>query len=294
MDFADNDTSPTPDPMPRLTSPRSVERLPEPTADGEPKSRRGATELRIAPEHEPITSDQVREPGTSLATEEFSVEHEDTEEGPTHCTSLRNCQLILKPLSTLICLPAWISHPPSLFCIIHSSLPQPRHLCFLVAPLLTLSPPSVRWARHGSAILHRCCGWKIHLQPPSPGLRLRPLTQRLHPGSWLPHLHHHPSAHQITDDHGLQSLWLRLGRSSTRHFSGHASLLCSTASTGLLPPSSSASVLCCSEKATPCFLMMPPRVSSPVVATSSTGCAGGSTVGKGAGIRFDSLEDEAL
>ncbi|KAL0154387.1 hypothetical protein M9458_050353 [Cirrhinus mrigala] len=34
---------------------------------------------------------------------------------------------------------------------------------------------------------------------------------------------------------------------------------------------------------------------SPVAATSSsTGCAGGSTVGKGAGIRFNSLEDEAL
>ncbi len=36
------------------------------------------------------------------------------------------------------------------------------------------------------------------------------------------------------------------------------------------------------------------RVSSPVVVTSSTGCPGSNAVGKGAGIRFDSLEHEAL
>ncbi|KAI2664140.1 Transposon Tf2-9 polyprotein [Labeo rohita] len=61
VDFADNDTSPTPDPVPSPTSPRSPEHQPEPTADGEPKpsatdkpSARGATELRIAPEPEPI------------------------------------------------------------------------------------------------------------------------------------------------------------------------------------------------------------------------------------------------
>ncbi|KAF4118491.1 hypothetical protein G5714_000542 [Onychostoma macrolepis] len=36
------------------------------------------------------------------------------------------------------------------------------------------------------------------------------------------------------------------------------------------------------------------RVSSPVVVTSSTGCVGNNAVRKGAGIRFDSLEHEAL
>ncbi|KAL0181817.1 hypothetical protein M9458_024223, partial [Cirrhinus mrigala] len=66
---------------------------PEPTADGEPKpsatepSPSGATELRIAPEPKPITSGQVREPATVLVTEEFSVEHEDAEDGPAHCIS---------------------------------------------------------------------------------------------------------------------------------------------------------------------------------------------------------------
>ncbi len=35
-------------------------------------------------------------------------------------------------------------------------------------------------------------------------------------------------------------------------------------------------------------------VSSPVVVTSSTGCAGNNVMGEGAGIRFDSLEHEAL
>ncbi|KAI2666688.1 Zinc metalloprotease ZmpB [Labeo rohita] len=94
VDIANDDTSPTPDPVPRPTSPCSTKRQLEPTADGEPKSSatnepslRGATKLRIAPEHEPITSDQVREPVTPLATEEFSVEREDAEEGPAHCTS---------------------------------------------------------------------------------------------------------------------------------------------------------------------------------------------------------------
>ncbi len=35
-------------------------------------------------------------------------------------------------------------------------------------------------------------------------------------------------------------------------------------------------------------------VSSPVAVTSSTGCAGNNAVGRGAGIRFDSLEHEVL
>ncbi|KAL0190939.1 hypothetical protein M9458_013637, partial [Cirrhinus mrigala] len=55
VDFADDDTNPTPDPVPSPTSPRSAEHQPNPTTDGEPKPSttdkplsRGATELRIA------------------------------------------------------------------------------------------------------------------------------------------------------------------------------------------------------------------------------------------------------
>ncbi|KAI2666632.1 APO protein 3, mitochondrial [Labeo rohita] len=90
----DDDTSPPPDPVPRPPSPCSTERQPEPTPDGELKPSAtdepwlsGATELRIAPEPEPIMSNQVREPATSFTTEEFSVEHEDAEEGPAHYTT---------------------------------------------------------------------------------------------------------------------------------------------------------------------------------------------------------------
>ncbi|KAL0200277.1 hypothetical protein M9458_003464, partial [Cirrhinus mrigala] len=56
---------------------------PEPTADEEPKpsatdepSPSRATALRIAPEPEPVMSDQVREPAISLATEVITVERE--------------------------------------------------------------------------------------------------------------------------------------------------------------------------------------------------------------------------
>ncbi len=59
------------------------------------------------------------------------------------------------------------AYPPS-----RSSL---LHHCRLAAPLLTPSPPSVRWDHRGSTSL---C-----LQPLSPGLRLGPSTKRLHPGS---------------------------------------------------------------------------------------------------------------
>ncbi|KAL0186749.1 hypothetical protein M9458_018419 [Cirrhinus mrigala] len=59
VDFADDDTSPTPDPEPSQPSPRFTEHEPEPTADREPEpsttdepSPNGATML-------PITSDQV-------------------------------------------------------------------------------------------------------------------------------------------------------------------------------------------------------------------------------------------
>ncbi|KAI2655695.1 Chromatin-remodeling ATPase INO80 [Labeo rohita] len=44
------------------------------------------------------------------------------------------------------------ARPPSHFCLLHR--------CGLAAPLLTLSPPSVRWAYRGSASLHRHRGWR--------------------------------------------------------------------------------------------------------------------------------------
>ncbi|KAL0159349.1 hypothetical protein M9458_043074, partial [Cirrhinus mrigala] len=81
-DFAD-DTNPSLDPVPSPPSPRSMEHQPEPTGD----RRAIATELRIDPEPEPVTSHQVREPATSLAREELKVEHKDAEEDPAHCTS---------------------------------------------------------------------------------------------------------------------------------------------------------------------------------------------------------------
>ncbi len=218
VDFAGDDSSPTSDPEPSPPSPRAAEHQLEPTADGEPEpsatdepSPSGATVLRIAPEPEPITSDQVREPATSHVTVDVRVSVRVLRESPAHChrrwgweQSLglwgfywlgylcRTCRfcfrLHLNSLATLNYLPTWIAHPPthppSLSCRLLSSLPlQLCHRCFLAAPLLTLSPPSVRWDRRGSARLHQHHGWRIpclRLQPLSPGLRLDPSTQ------WLP------------------------------------------------------------------------------------------------------------
>ncbi|KAL0157445.1 hypothetical protein M9458_048691 [Cirrhinus mrigala] len=86
VDITDDDNSPTRDPVPSPISPRSLERQPEPTVDREPKP---SPTLRIAPEPEPITSDQVRGPASSFTREEFTVEHEDAEEGPAHWSPLR-------------------------------------------------------------------------------------------------------------------------------------------------------------------------------------------------------------
>ncbi|KAL0195833.1 hypothetical protein M9458_009405, partial [Cirrhinus mrigala] len=47
----------------------------------------GATELRIALEPEPITSDRVREPATTYATVDVTAEHEGAKDSPTHSTS---------------------------------------------------------------------------------------------------------------------------------------------------------------------------------------------------------------
>ncbi|KAI2650866.1 Gag polyprotein [Labeo rohita] len=132
---------PTPDPVPSPPSPRSMEYKPEPTTDGESKPSSTV---------EPITSDQVREPVTSLAME-FSVEHEDAEESLDHCTStdgelkleLGQMDLInfdediyadmpplIPPSSELLVDPEPSVCPDLSACldfpsILHSSLPQP-------------------------------------------------------------------------------------------------------------------------------------------------------------------------
>ncbi|KAI2663417.1 Filamentous hemagglutinin [Labeo rohita] len=72
---------------------RFTEHEPEPTADGEPEpsmtdepSPQEATVLRISPEPEPITSNQVQEPAISHVTVEVTVAREGAEESPAHCT----------------------------------------------------------------------------------------------------------------------------------------------------------------------------------------------------------------
>ncbi|KAL1252650.1 hypothetical protein QQF64_017343 [Cirrhinus molitorella] len=78
-----DDTSPTQDPEPSQPPPCCAE-LPEPTADGEPEPAAvdepsGATEWTTAPEPEPETSDQVREPA--------AVEIAGATESPTHAAT---------------------------------------------------------------------------------------------------------------------------------------------------------------------------------------------------------------
>ncbi len=71
--------------------------------------------------------------------------------------------------STLQCPLLENSRPPIRSCLLHC--------CRLAAPLLTLSPPSMRCEPHGTAILQRRRDWSFpHLcfQPPRPGLRLGP------------------------------------------------------------------------------------------------------------------------
>ncbi|KAL0168702.1 hypothetical protein M9458_036924 [Cirrhinus mrigala] len=85
MDFTDDDTSPTLDPEPSPASPQIVEHEPEPTADGEPEPS--------ATEPSPNSDSAEDRPGAGAqsaslyAIEEVTVEHEDAEEGPIHCTS---------------------------------------------------------------------------------------------------------------------------------------------------------------------------------------------------------------
>ncbi len=70
------------------------------------------------------------------------------------------------------------ARPPTHSCLLHR--------CFLAAPLLALSPPSMRCELGGTVILQHRRGqsfpW-LRLQPPRPGLHLGTLTHRLHHGS---------------------------------------------------------------------------------------------------------------
>ncbi len=83
----------TPDPKPSPPSPRGTEHQPEPTDDGEPfpaailePAQSRATEQRIAPEVEPNTSDQVREPATMPTTREPAVDGVSAEWSSAPCT----------------------------------------------------------------------------------------------------------------------------------------------------------------------------------------------------------------
>ncbi|KAI2644887.1 Transposon Ty3-G Gag-Pol polyprotein [Labeo rohita] len=267
-DFTDNDTSPTLDPEP--SQPRFAEHEPEPTVDGEPEpsvtdepSPSGATELQIAQEPEPILSDQVRELATSQAMVGVTVEHKRAMESPTHCTATagelrldlglldleqdlidfygdvyEDMPTLLPPSSEL---PDCLDFPPTLPLLSPSIVPaasvppplsagspsaHPQPTICVVGSLQVCQSPSVSWLEDPSS------------PPPASESRTppRPSDPGLHLGLQLPCFHRRPSAHQL--HRASSSLRLALD------FSGCTSSLRPTGSIGLLPPSSSASVLC--------------------------------------------------
>ncbi|KAL0168879.1 hypothetical protein M9458_037101 [Cirrhinus mrigala] len=85
IDIIEEDVIPTLDPEPSQPAPRHAEFEPEPTADDEPEPR--ATELKIATEPEPYTSDQVRESATATVTGECNMVQVRAMESPAHCTT---------------------------------------------------------------------------------------------------------------------------------------------------------------------------------------------------------------
>ncbi len=206
----ENLASATPDPVPSPPSPRCAERMPEPTTDGEPSpaatdepSPHGATEPRIAAEPELlIMSVKVREPATTPVSREraadgVSAERSSCARSPKEYSRARALQCPLpesvlqspRLQSYLQCRLPFLSSalearrltnacPPTRSCLLHR--------CRLAAPLLVLSPPSIRCKLRGTAILQRCHGRsfpRLCLQPPRRGLPLGPLTRRLHHGS---------------------------------------------------------------------------------------------------------------
>ncbi len=172
MDIADVDTSPTRDPEPSHSPPRSAE-LPESTADREPEpaavvepSPSGATELPIVPEPEPQVSHQVREP-TVQAKVETAVEIVGAMEchgataGGEHELDLGDLidfhsDRIHSSFTHLPnCMPGNISHPTSLSHLLLLIWPLFQHLHRWIpsASLLTLSSQSVAWVRRSPADL---------------------------------------------------------------------------------------------------------------------------------------------
>ncbi len=184
---------------------------PFPAAICEPEQSR-ATERKIVPEVEPNPSDQVREPATVPTTREPAVDGVSAEWSSASCTAAEGELIVHLGLLDMegdlidwsteleIEYPAllrlrWFQPAPrlqsalqcpllqnALQCpLLENSRPPTRscllHRCRLAAPLLALSPPSMRCEPHGTAILQRRRGWSfphLRLQPPRPGIRLGP------------------------------------------------------------------------------------------------------------------------
>ncbi|KAL0151272.1 hypothetical protein M9458_053463 [Cirrhinus mrigala] len=163
----------TPDPVPSPPSPHCVEQLPEPTADGEPKP--GEVE-------EPLKSDRATEQRIA-AEPEVQVMSVQVQEPAATPATRGNADIseIAERSST--------------------------HCNMTEAPLLTLSPPTVQWARRGSASLNRRYGWRI------PCLRLQesrtPAPSSLFSALAIHSLHQAPSSLRLRL--GLASTILRLG-----------------------------------------------------------------------------------
>ncbi|KAL0190994.1 hypothetical protein M9458_013692 [Cirrhinus mrigala] len=135
VDIVEKDISPTQDPEPSQPAPRHAEFEPEPTADDEPEPR--VTELKIATEPEPYTSDQVREPATSTVTGECNMEQVRAMESPAHCTTAggelddNSGDLIDFFSEVSICsdLPVCMEFPPTL-----PLLPMSTYVCSPLSP----------------------------------------------------------------------------------------------------------------------------------------------------------------
>ncbi|KAI2654645.1 Zinc metalloprotease ZmpB [Labeo rohita] len=199
IDIKEEDVIPTLDPEPSQPAPRHAEFEPEPTADDEPEPR--ATELKIATEPEPYTSDQVREPATSTVTGECNMEQVRAMESPAHCTTAggeledNSGDLIdfstevlendsgdlidfFTEISTCHVMPACMESPPTL-------------------PLLPTSTSGSSVCRPGSSALRLCLGL----------LRQQLCLCRSAPWSRQPFFHHGSSLHRLHRG----SSWLRSG-----------------------------------------------------------------------------------
>ncbi len=122
------------------------------------------------------------------------------------------------------------ARPPTRSCLLHR--------CRLAAPLLALSPLSVRCEPHGSAILQRRRGWSIphlRLQGPDSASARRPS------GSTVTRLS--ISSTGLPRPSGSALVGRRPAIASGLRSSGYASSLHPTGSVGLLPPASSTWVL---------------------------------------------------